>query len=299
MFLIQLSRAASPSSARSSVALISRASAALSTQSEPKPKPADLQPPRERRPAEVSASFVQNIFRGVVESEQIFPYPEVLTQDQLETLSMLVPATERFLTEVNDPLENDLNEKVSEPVLKGLGEQGGFGLQVPAEYGGVGLTNTQYARVTEIMGGNDLGLGITMGAHQSIGFKGILIGGRETKLIATTFSLITVSSVYFAEWFSPTGSDAQKDKYLPMLSSGEHFAAFALTEPASGSDAGSIKTRAVLSKDGKTWILNGTKIWISNGGIADVFTVFAKTPVKDEKTGTETDKVGGKLWLKH
>ncbi len=58
-----------------------------------------------------------------------------------------------------------------------MGELGGFGLQVPVEFGGVGLTNTQYARVTEIMGGNDLGLGIAMGAHQSIGFKGILIGG--------------------------------------------------------------------------------------------------------------------------
>ncbi len=77
-----------------------------------------------------------------------------------------------------------------------------------------------------------------------------------------------------------------------MLASGKHWAAFALTEPSSGSDAGSIKSRAVPSKDGKgDWILNGNKIWISNGGVADVFTVFAKTPVKDEKTGTETDKV--------
>merc|ERR1712112_617728 len=67
--------------------------------------------------------------------------------------------------------------------------------------------------------------------------------------------------------------------------------AFALTEPSSGSDAGSIKSRAVLNKEGTHWILNGSKIWISNGGIAEIFTVFCKTPIYDEKTGTETDKV--------
>lgn len=147
--------------------------------------------------------------------------------------------------------------------MQGLRELGAFGLQVPAELGGVGLTNTQYARLTEIVGGNDLGVGIFIGAHQSIGFKGILIAGN----------------------------DAQKQKYLPRLASGEDFAAFALTEPSSGSDAGSIKTRAEPSADGKTWILNGAKIWISNGGIAEIFTVFAKTPVKDPTTGTTTDKV--------
>ena len=79
------------------------------------------------------------------------------------------------------------------------------------------------------------------------------------------------------------------------MATGEEFAAFALTEPASGSDASSIKTRAVLDESGKNYILNGSKIWISNGGIAEVFTVFAKTPVKDEATGTETDKVSHRI----
>merc|ERR1712212_360500 len=101
------------------------------------------------------------------------------------------------------------------------------------------------------------------GAHQSIGFKGILLAGTPE----------------------------QKEKYLPKLASGENFAAFALTEPSSGSDAGSIKTRAVLNKEGTHWILNGAKIWISNGGIAEIFTVFAKTPIVDPATGTETEKV--------
>jgi len=210
-----------------------------------------------------SKSFAQNLFRGLVEPEQVFPYPQVLNEDQLDTLSMLVPIAERVMGEQNDPLKNDELEKVPEETIQQLRELGAFGMQVPEELGGVGLTNTQYARITEIVGGNDLGLGIFIGAHQSIGFKGILL----------------------------VGTPEQKEKYLPKLAAGEEFAAFALTEPGSGSDAGSIKTRAELSPDGKHWVMNGNKIWISNGGIAEVFTVFAKTPVVDEATGTTKEKV--------
>merc|ERR1712088_710388 len=210
-----------------------------------------------------SKSYVQNIFRGIIEPEQAFPYPNTLDQDQRDTLEMLVPITEKFFMEQNDPLKNDADAKVPEHTVQGLRELGAFGLQVPEDLGGVGLCNTQYARLTEIVGGNDLGVGIFIGAHQSIGFKGILIAG----------------------------SPEQKAKYLPRLATGEDFAAFALTEPSSGSDANSIKTRADLSPDGKHWILNGSKIWISNGGIAEIFTVFAKTPVQDEKSGELVEKV--------
>jgi len=216
-----------------------------------------------RKPAVHSKSFVQNMFRGMIEHEQAFPYPNVLNEEQRETLEMLVPPTEKFMTEGNDPLKNDALETVPEDTVQQMRELGAFGLQVPEELGGVGLNNTQYARLTEIVGGNDLGIGIFIGAHQSIGFKGILICGNE----------------------------AQKAKYLPRLASGEDFAAFALTEPSSGSDANSIKTRADLSPDGKHYILNGSKIWISNGGIAEIFTVFAKTPVVDKKSGETVEKV--------
>merc|ERR1719394_174936 len=216
-----------------------------------------------QKKAVTSNSFVQNVFRGMIEPTQVFPFPVALDEDQFETLQMLVPIAERVMGEQNDPLKNDELETVPEEHVQGLKELGAFGLQVPEDLGGVGLTNTQYARLTEIVGANDLGVGIFIGAHQSIGFKGILIAGNPE----------------------------QKEKYLPRLASGEDFAAFALTEPASGSDAGSIKTRAVPSADGKTWILNGAKIWISNGGIAEIFTVFAKTPVVDPETGVETDKV--------
>eukprot|EP00092_Neocalanus_flemingeri_P031376 GFUD01034079.1.p1 GENE.GFUD01034079.1~~GFUD01034079.1.p1 ORF type:complete len:647 (-),score=148.34 GFUD01034079.1:125-2065(-) len=214
-----------------------------------------------------STSFCQNIFRGIVASEQVFPYPIALDEEQTENLQMLVPICEKVMTEQNDPLLNDEMGSVPEPTIQALRELGAFGLQVPVELDGVGLTNTQYARLTEVVGGNDLGVGIFIGAHQSIGFKGILL----------------------------CGTDEQKAKYLPKLATGENIAAFALTEPSCGSDAGAIKTRAELNPEGTHWILNGGKIWISNGGIAEIFTVFCKTPVLDEKTGTVTDKVSAMI----
>merc|ERR1719204_636274 len=216
-----------------------------------------------QKKAVTSNSFVQNVFRGMIEPTQVFPFPVALDEEQRENLEMLVPIAERVMEEQNDPLLNDQLESVPEDTVNALRELGAFGLQVPVELDGVGLTNTQYARLTEVVGGNDLGVGIFIGAHQSIGFKGILL----------------------------CGTDEQKAQYLPKLATGEQFAAFALTEPSSGSDAGSIKTRAELNKEGTHWILNGGKIWISNGGIAEVFTVFAKTPIMDEATGTVTEKV--------
>lgn len=127
----------------------------------------------------------------------------------------------------------------------------------------MGANNTQYGRLCQIVGANDLGVGICIGAHQSIGFKGILL----------------------------YGTDEQKKKYLPQVSTGKVYAAFALTEPASGSDAASIRTRAKLSPDGKHYIVNGSKIWISNGGWANIMTLFAQTEVTDPKTGEKKDKM--------
>lgn len=216
-----------------------------------------------RNVSEESKSFGLNLFRGQGHSEQILPFPEVLNEEQKENLQMFADQTAKFFEEQNDASKNDLEEKVDEKTVEGLKALGAFGLQVPHDLDGVGLTNTQYARLVEIVGAHDLGVGIFLGAHQSIGFKGILL----------------------------FGTPEQKKKYLPKLASGENIAAFCLTEPASGSDASSIKTKAVLSPDGKHYVLNGSKIWISNGGLAEIFTVFAQTPVKDAKTGETKDKV--------
>ncbi|KAJ8786245.1 hypothetical protein J1605_006465 [Eschrichtius robustus] len=126
---------------------------------------------------------------------------------------------------------------------------------------GLGLSNTMYARLGEIIS-LDSSIAVTLAAHQAIGLKGIILAGSEE----------------------------QKARYLPRLASGEHVAAFCLTEPASGSDAASIRTRATLSEDTKHYVLNGSKVWITNGGLASVFTVFAKTEVVDSN-GSVKDKV--------
>ncbi|KAM7359247.1 very long-chain specific acyl-CoA dehydrogenase, mitochondrial-like [Cochliomyia hominivorax] len=210
-----------------------------------------------------NASFMANIFRGNLVSTQVFPYPDVLTQDDKELISSLVDPMETFFAEVNNPARNDENSKIDDQTLDQLWELGAFSMQVPNEFGGLGLNNSQYGRLCQIVGANDLGLGITIGAHQSIGFKGILL----------------------------YGTPEQKAKYLPKVSTGKVYAAFALTEPSAGSDAGSIKCRAVKSADGKHYILNGSKIWISNGGIADIMTVFAQTEITDKVTGEKKDKV--------
>jgi len=202
-----------------------------------------------------NTSFVFNAFLGKVDSTQVVPYPNVLDSDQSDLLKLLLDQAERAINEINDPLMNDELGYVPDATLEALKASGAYGLQVPEQYGGAELNNTQYGRMTEVMGAHDLGLGVFLTGHQGIGFKGILI----------------------------CGTDEQKEKYLPQLATGEKMAAFALTEPASGSDANSISTRATLSKDGQFWILNGSKIWITGGGLADIFTVFAKTEVKDEK----------------
>ncbi|KAJ6668390.1 hypothetical protein lerEdw1_015767 [Lerista edwardsae] len=160
-----------------------------------------------------------------------------------------------------DSTKIDRDAKIPEETLSGLKNLGLFGIQIPEEYGGLGLSNTTYARLAEITS-QDGAIAVTLAAHQAIGLKGILIAGNEE----------------------------QKKKYLPKLASGEHIAAFCLTEPGSGSDAASIQTRATLSEDGKSFLLNGSKIWISNGGIADIFTVFARTEIVD-KDGAVKDKI--------
>ncbi|XP_064639189.1 very long-chain specific acyl-CoA dehydrogenase, mitochondrial-like [Lineus longissimus] len=220
-------------------------------------------PAIEKKDVPQSKSFAMNLFRGQIQADQVFPFPEFLTDEQKETLEMLVDPTSKFFQEVNDAGKNDMLEKVEDQTMEGLKGLGAFGLQVPQSFGGVGLNNTQYARLVEIVGAHDLGVGITLGAHQSIGFKGILLFGTK----------------------------AQKEKYLPRLATGKQMAAFCLTEPSSGSDASSIRTRAVKSADGSHYVLSGNKIWISNGGLAEVFTVFAQTPVKNPETGEVRDKV--------
>jgi alkylation response protein AidB-like acyl-CoA dehydrogenase len=127
-----------------------------------------------------------------------------------------------------------------------------FGLVIPEEQGGMGLGNMAYSRTLQEVAKYDASVAVTIGAHSSIGMRGLLL----------------------------FGTDDQKERYYEKLATGEMIAAYCLTEPGAGSDAAAIATTAV--RDGDHWVLNGNKLWITNGGIADFFTVFAKT---DEEGG--------------
>ncbi|XP_053577024.1 complex I assembly factor ACAD9, mitochondrial [Bombina bombina] len=205
-------------------------------------------------------AYAKQLFLGICNKEEVFPYPEI-SKDELEEINQFVGPVEKFFNEEVDSKLIDQTAKIPLETLEGLKNLGLFGMQIPEDYGGLGLSNTMYARLGEITS-LDGAIAVTLAAHQAIGLKGILIAGN----------------------------DEQKAKYLPKLASGEHIAAFCLTEPGSGSDAASIQTRATISDDGKYFLLNGSKIWISNGGLADIFTVFARTEVVD-KDGTTKDKI--------
>ncbi|KAI1891005.1 hypothetical protein AGOR_G00159410 [Albula goreensis] len=205
-------------------------------------------------------AYAKDLFLGKVNKEEVFPYPEV-SNEELDEIKQFVSPVERFFSEDVDSKRIDHEAKIPPETLNGLKELGLFGIQIPEEYGGLGLSNTMYARLGEIIS-LDGSIAVTLAAHQAIGLKGILIAGNEE----------------------------QKAKYLPKLATGEYVAAFCLTEPGSGSDAASIQTRATLAEDGKHFLINGSKIWISNGGMADVFTVFARTEVVDNE-GQKKDKI--------
>ncbi|MDX1762771.1 MAG: acyl-CoA dehydrogenase family protein [bacterium] len=139
-------------------------------------------------------------------------------------------------------------EGVPEELWEGLKKIGIFGLNVPESYGGVGLDLMNYLKVVEVIAKRDMALALIPIAHLSIGMKGIQLFGNEK----------------------------QKRQYLTPAASGEMIFAYALTEPKFGSDARSIETRAVLSEDGRHYILNGQKTYITNGNYAGGLTVFAQ-----------------------
>lgn len=148
------------------------------------------------------------------------------------------------------------NFQLTLDVMKKAGELGFLGVGVPEEYGGLGMPFTSTMLVCDYISGSSGSTSTAFGAHTGIGTMPILLYGNED----------------------------QKKKYVPKLASGEHFGAYCLTEPGSGSDANSGKTKAVLSKDKSHYLISGQKIWISNAGFADILTVFAK--IDDDKNLT-------------
>jgi len=204
-------------------------------------------------PPVIEQSFTKALFHGVIAEDMIFPYPEMPAEDR-ENTALIIDSVRRFFTASVDSAKIDREHEIPAAVLDGLKSLGLFGLQVPTDHDGIGLSAAAYARVMQEVGGRDPAIAVALGAHQSIGLKGILL----------------------------FGTPEQKRKYLPRLATGEQTAAFALTEPSAGSDAAAIKTRAEPTADGSAYILNGSTIWITNGGTADVFTVFARTSAMEE-----------------
>jgi acyl-CoA dehydrogenase family protein 9 len=194
-----------------------------------------------------TASFMRSLCLGRIEEDILLPFPELSTGEK-ETLEGVITT----LSQVLGPHEKDFRTwdrqgEFPAEFVNQLREAGLFSLVIPEDQGGLAFGSKAYSRALQEVARYDASVAVTVGAHSSIGMRGLLLFGTKE----------------------------QREKYYPKLATGEMIAAFCLTEPGSGSDAASIKTTAV--RDGDHWVLNGDKIWITNGGIADFFTVFAKT----------------------
>jgi len=198
-------------------------------------------------------SFVRSLCVGQIEEDILFPYPR-MKEDEAAMVRTLTDSLDSWLSKKENEFRKwDVAGELPPELIQEIRDMGLFSLIIPEEFGGLGLSTQAYSRCLQQMSGWDGSATITAGAHSSIGMKGLLL----------------------------FGTPEQKAKYLPKLATGEIIAAFCLTEAGAGSDAASIKTKAV--KDGNDWILNGEKLWITNGGIADFFTVFAVTDTPEGK----------------
>lgn len=200
------------------------------------------------------------------EAKDIF-IPEEWNEEQL----MIAQTCRDFLAQHIDPNLNRIDaqeEGLMVDLLNKAGELGLLGISVPEEYGGFGKDFTTSMLATEVLGAGH-SFAVAISAHTGIG---------------------TLPILYY-------GNDAQKAKYIPKLASGEWKGAYCLTEPSAGSDANSGKTNAKLSADGKHYILNGQKMWITNGGFADIFTVFAKIDNDENLSAFIVEKAFGGISL--
>ena len=203
------------------------------------------------REQEWNASFLKELFEGRLRLDLIHPFPEPRPEDVAKAAPFLAQL-DRFLAERVDGDKIDRESKVPADVVEELKAMGAFGIKIPEEYGGLGLSQLMYTRAVAKITSVDGSLTALVSASQSIG--------------------VPVPLKLF-------GTDAQKKKYFPMLAKGA-ISAFALTESGVGSDPAGLSTSAVLSEDGKHWILNGEKLWCTNGTVADVMVVMARTGPK-------------------
>jgi alkylation response protein AidB-like acyl-CoA dehydrogenase len=194
-------------------------------------------------------SFLAELFSGRLRMDLIHPHPEPSAEDEARARPFL-EALKKFLREKVDGDAIDRMGKIPPDVVQGLKDIGAFGIKIPREYGGLGLSQLHYTRAIELVSsvcGSTVAL---LSAHQSIGVP------QPLKLF---------------------GTPEQKKRYLPRLARGA-VSAFALTEPGVGSDPAAMETTATPTPDGQAYILNGEKLWITNGTIAELMVVMARTP---------------------
>ncbi len=199
-------------------------------------------------------SFVRELFLGNLRLDLINPPPEPDPEEQKRAATFMAEV-KRFLEAEVDPDEIERSKKIPERVLEGLKRTGAFGMKIPREYGGLGLSQTSYNRAVAYIGTYSTALGVLLSAHQSIGVP------QPLKMF---------------------GTEEQKKKYLPRLAAGA-ISAFALTEPDVGSDPARLAATAEPTPDGQAYILNGEKLWCTNGPIAELFVVMARTPAREGK----------------
>src|SRR5215210_7585246 len=202
-------------------------------------------------------SFVGQLFLGNLNLDLIHPFPEQPESDKKEADEFL-SRLERFVAENVDADKIDQDGEYPKELFEGFKELGAWGMKIPKEYGGLGFSATNYNRAIGLVAtwcGSSVAW---LSAHQSIGVP------QPLKLF---------------------GTPEQKKKYLPRLAKGA-VSAFALTEPGVGSDPSALSTTAVPTEDGEAFILNGEKLWCTNGTMAELLVVMARTPdrVKNGKT---------------
>lgn len=199
-------------------------------------------------------SFGSSIFMGYPHFKSMFPFPAQTVEDEDQGDAFLA-RLEAFLTENVDPDEIDRTGEIPDEVIKGLADMGAFGIKIPRRYGGLGLSQTNYSRAAMVLGKYCGNLTALLSAHQSIGVPQPLI-------------------VF--------GTEAQKKKFLPRCAKGE-ISAFALTEPNVGSDPAKIETTASVDPETGDYVINGEKLWCTNGVKAGVIILMARMSDSDPK----------------
>src|SRR6266481_941806 len=204
-----------------------------------------------RDAASEKGSFAEGLFMGRLDLERLLPFPEQSAEDRDQGDAFL-QQLEKFLLEKVNPDEIDRTGEIPQKVIDQLAAMGAFGIKISPSYGGLGLSQTNYSRAAMLLASYDGNLTALLSAHQSIGVPQPLI---------------------------LFGTEEQKRKYLPRVAKGE-ISAFALTESGVGSDPATLVTHAEPTPDGKHFILNGEKLWCTNGVKAGIIVIMAKTPPK-------------------